>query len=118
MTISPIMGTSYYNPYGAYNTYAGPSASASYRQGQPTAAGQVQTSGSDAAARAQTANAEQAAALGMPGASEPSEDGRVIIRNPGESTEKQAGKKSSPAECETCKNRKYQDGSDVSDVSF
>lgn len=118
MTISPIMGTSYYSPYGAYNTYAGPSASASYRQGQPTAAGQVQISGSDAAARGQSANAEQAATLGMPGASEPSEDGRVIIRNPGESTEKQAGKKSSPAECETCKNRKYQDGSDESDVSF
>lgn len=118
MTISPIMGTSYYNPYGAYNTYAGPSASASYRPGQPTAAGQVQTPGSDAAARGQSANAEQAAALGMPGASEPSEDGRVIIRNPGESTEKQAGKKSSPAECETCKNRKYQDGSDEGDVSF
>ena len=41
------------------------------------------------------------------------EDGtQHIIRNPGESTEKQAGRKSSPAECETCKNRKYQDGSD------
>lgn len=45
-------------------------------------------------------------------------DGRVIIRNPGESTEKQAGRKSSPAECETCKNRKYQDGSNEGDVSF
>lgn len=42
---------------------------------------------------------------------------RQIIRNPGESTEKQAGRKSSPAECETCKNRKYQDGSDEM-VSF
>lgn len=42
---------------------------------------------------------------------------RVIIRNPGESTHKQAGRKSSPAECETCKNRKYQDGSDEN-VSF
>lgn len=40
------------------------------------------------------------------------------IRNPGESTERQAGKKSSPAECETCKNRKYKDGSDEGDVSF
>lgn len=40
-----------------------------------------------------------------------------IIRNPGESTQKQAGRKSSPAECETCKNRKYQDGSDEM-VSF
>ncbi len=42
---------------------------------------------------------------------------RVIIRNPGESTEKQAGKESSPAECQTCKERKYQDGSDEN-VSF
>ena len=42
----------------------------------------------------------------------------VVIKNPGESTEKQAGRKSSPAECETCKNRKYQDGSDEGDVSF
>ena len=40
-----------------------------------------------------------------------------VIKNPGESTEKLAGKKSSPAECETCKNRKYQDGSDEM-VSF
>ena len=44
--------------------------------------------------------------------------GNVIIKNPGESTEKQAGRKSSPAECETCKNRKYQDGSDDPGVSF
>lgn len=40
-----------------------------------------------------------------------------VIRNPGESTEKQAGRKSSPAECQTCSNRKYQDGSDEN-VSF
>lgn len=39
------------------------------------------------------------------------------ILNPGESEEKKAGRKSSPAECETCKNRKYQDGSDEM-VSF
>ncbi len=37
--------------------------------------------------------------------------------NPGESDEVKAGRKSSPAECETCKNRKYQDGSDE-EVSF
>ena len=48
----------------------------------------------------------------------PEEDaGTKIVRNPGESTEKQAGRKSSPAECETCRNRKYQDGSDEM-VSF
>ncbi len=39
------------------------------------------------------------------------------IKNPGESTIKQAGRQSSPAECETCKERKYQDGSDEM-VSF
>nr|WP_277935223.1 hypothetical protein [Parablautia muri] len=40
-----------------------------------------------------------------------------IIANPGESTKVSPGRKSSPAECETCKNRKYQDGSDEM-VSF
>lgn len=39
------------------------------------------------------------------------------IRNPEESDVKQPGRKSSPAECETCANRKYQDGSDEN-VSF
>ena len=41
----------------------------------------------------------------------------TVIRNPGESTERKAGKESSPAECQTCKERKYQDGSDEN-VSF
>ncbi len=40
-----------------------------------------------------------------------------IILNPNESDVKHAGRRSSPAECETCKNRKYQDGSDEM-VSF
>lgn len=39
------------------------------------------------------------------------------IRNPGESDVKTPGRKSSPAECETCKERKYQDGSNEM-VSF
>lgn len=39
------------------------------------------------------------------------------ILNPGASTTVAPGRKSSPAECETCKNRKYQDGSDEM-VSF
>lgn len=39
------------------------------------------------------------------------------VVNPGESTVVSPGRKSSPAECETCKNRKYQDGSDEM-VSF
>ena len=40
-----------------------------------------------------------------------------VIKNPGESTEKLPVHRSSPAESETCKNRKYQDGSDEM-VSF
>ena len=40
------------------------------------------------------------------------------IKNVGASTVKAAGRKSSPAECETCAERKYKDGSDESDVSF
>jgi hypothetical protein len=31
---------------------------------------------------------------------------------------KKAGRRSSPEDCETCKNRKYQDGSDESNVSY
>ena len=40
------------------------------------------------------------------------------VLNPGASTKVQPGKKSSPAECETCAQRMYQDGSDEGDVSF
>lgn len=43
------------------------------------------------------------------------EKGPVV--NPGKSDVEKPGRKSSPAECETCKNRKYQDGSDEM-VSF
>ncbi|MCM1122435.1 MAG: hypothetical protein NC416_07625, partial [Eubacterium sp.] len=56
-------------------------------------------------------------AAGSPATGEDPSTEHVVIRNPGESTEKQAGKKSSPAECQTCRERKYQDGSDE-DVSF
>lgn len=45
------------------------------------------------------------------------EDGYKPIVNPTESKVKSAGRKSSPAECETCNSRKYQDGSDEN-VSF
>ena len=41
----------------------------------------------------------------------------AVVKNPGASTEVTPGRKSSPAECETCSNRKYQDGSDEM-VSF
>ena len=47
-----------------------------------------------------------------------SKDQSKPVLNPGESEEVKPGRKSSPAECETCKNRKYQDGSDEATVSF
>lgn len=62
-------------------------------------------------------NSPATEAAGSIGPDTGSADGRVIVRNPGESTKKQAGKESSPAECKTCSERKYQDGSDE-DVSF
>ena len=44
-------------------------------------------------------------------------EGSKPILNPGEDMQVAPGRKSSPAECETCKERKYQDGSDEM-VSF
>ena len=44
-------------------------------------------------------------------------EGVGMIKNPGESKEVAPGKRVSPAECETCAKRKYQDGSDEM-VSF
>lgn len=56
------------------------------------------------------------AAAGSTANADDEKSGGIII-NPGESTKVSPGRKSSPAECETCKNRKYQDGSDEM-VSF
>lgn len=42
---------------------------------------------------------------------------RVIEESGNSDSEKKAGRRSTPQECETCKNRKYQDGSDEN-VSF
>ena len=44
-------------------------------------------------------------------------EGTGAIKNPGADTVKKAGKTSSPAECQTCANRAYQDGSNEN-VSF
>jgi hypothetical protein len=56
------------------------------------------------------------AGAGATGTSAAEEAPKAIL-NPGESTKANPGKRVSPAECETCKNRKYQDGSDEM-VSF
>ena len=57
------------------------------------------------------------AAAGMTAGGVTEADKSHVIKNPGEDTKVAPGRKSSPAECETCKNRKYQDGSDEM-VSF
>lgn len=93
--MSTISGISYNNGYSSYqNTYSGQSRISGQDQTlvQSLAAGQDQATG-------------QAQLSGKP------------ILNSGESEETAPGRKSSPAECETCKNRKYQDGSDEM-VSF
>ena len=57
-------------------------------------------------------------AAGASAAGGTSDTGRAeVIKNPGESTKVAPGRRSSPAECQTCKERKYQDGSDEN-VSF
>ncbi len=56
-------------------------------------------------------------ATGYAGVAAAAGEAPKAIMNPGESTKANPGKRVSPAECETCKNRKYQDGSDEM-VSF
>ncbi len=53
------------------------------------------------------------------GSAESADDAKSVgaVKNPGESTRVAPGRRSSPAECQTCKERKYQDGSDEN-VSF
>ena len=52
----------------------------------------------------------------VPGVSSPEKTEKPVL-NPGESTKVIGAHKSSPAQCETCRERKYQDGSDEM-VSF
>ena len=58
------------------------------------------------------------AAVGAGAGISGAQDVKKPVLNPGEDTTVHAGKKVSPAECQTCKERKYQDGSDESNVSF
>ena len=90
--ISPISGSGSFGAYGMWGI--GPGMSGRSDIGAQGAAGAVAVSGAVGSA----------------------EEKKPIVK-PGESTEVQPGKKVSPAECETCKERKYQDGSDEM-VSF
>lgn len=95
--------------YDSYLTGAGSVNAAS----SASQTGSAQSSGSTSAnaSASGTAASSSASANGSGSAAE-------VIINPGQSTEKIPGHKSSPAECQTCKNRKYQDGSNESNVSF
>lgn len=48
----------------------------------------------------------------------PSGETSPSVKSADPDKEKKPGRRSSPADCETCKKRKYQDGSDESNVSF
>ena len=92
---------------------------------QGTSAAQA-ASGAQGTSAAQDAGEEQKAAVsaglqkarGLNPQEEDPEKKIGAIKNPGASRVKMPGKKSSPAECETCSERKYQDGSDECNVSF
>ncbi len=64
-----------------------------------------------------SAGASAAGSVSAVGSTEDADKAGKVIKNPGEDTKVTPGRKSSPAECETCKNRKYQDGSNEM-VSF
>lgn len=96
-----------------YTGYAGGFGYASYSQPSVTPAATGYTDANPDSAKAKSAADARKTATGAE-----ETEGTKIIRNPGQSEVKQAGRKSSPAECETCKNRKYQDGSDEDNVSF
>ena len=90
--ISPISGSGSFGTYGVWGMGPGMSG------------------GSDTGAQGAVG------AIGASGAADKAEGAKPVV-NPGESTQVQPGKKVSPAECQTCKERKYQDGSDEM-VSF
>lgn len=92
------------NPTSIYGMYAGYSASG------------IASSANGEASVSAAASSGAASATGAVSQDDRAHEAKVI-KNPGESTEVQPGKKSSPAECQTCKERKYQDGSDEM-VSF
>lgn len=82
-----------YDPYSSYQSYADNGAFSNRGVVRPEDAGKLRLPGQEGAEKTPAGKAD------------PDE-------------QKKAGRKSSPAECETCKNRKYQDGSDEANVSF
>lgn len=74
------------------------------------------TAGSTGSGEADAMAVSTSGSVGSAGRSESADKAGAVV-NPGESTRVNPGRKSSPAECQTCKERKYQDGSNEM-VSF
>ena len=131
MGISGINNSIYYDPYLYGSQSAQTSQGTQYSQNAQTSQGtqnsqNTQTSqGMQNSQNARTSqgmqNSQSIQASGLQNSqntqSAETTDGKTVV-NPGQSEVKLPGRQSSPAECQTCKNRKYQDGSDENNVSF
>lgn len=84
-----------YNSYGAYNSYTNAYSGRNSMSNAANASGRPAIQGN-------TAGTEKT----------------VEKNNADQDKQVKAGHRSSPSECQTCKERKYQDGSNESDVSF
>ena len=113
--IAGIGNSIYYDPY-LYGSSANTGSVSALSANTSTGSASASSSANTAAASSNSASAA-ASTQTADSASKASSDGKTVV-NPGQSEIKQPGRKSSPSECQTCKNRKYQDGSNESNVSF
>ena len=113
--IAGIGNSIYYDPY-LYGSSANTGSVSALSANTSTGSASASSSANTAAASSNSASAA-AGTQTADSTSKASSDGKTVV-NPGQSEIKQPGRKSSPSECQTCKNRKYQDGSNESNVSF
>ena len=113
--IAGIGNSIYYDPY-LYGSSANTGSVSALSANTSTGSASASSSANTAAASSNSASAA-AGTQAADSASKASSDGKTVV-NPGQSEIKQPGRKSSPSECQTGKNRKYQDGSNESNVSF
>ena len=113
--IAGIGNSIYYDPY-LYGSSANTGSVSALSANTSTGSASASSSANTAAASSNSASAA-AGTQAADSASKASSDGKTVV-NPGQSEIKQPGRKSSPSECQTCKNRKYQDGSNESNVTF
>lgn len=113
--IAGIGNSIYYDPY-LYGSSANTGSVSALSANTITGSASASSSANTAAASSNSASAA-ASTQTADSTSKASSDGKTVV-NPGQSEIKQPGRKSSPSECQTCKNRKYQDGSNESNVSF